>query len=436
MEPLALAGISFLVLFILLFLGVKVGISLAMTGCLGFFLYQGNPGLVPLIPYRTLDSFVLTCVPLFILMGEILVLSGATEGLYKACSKLVTRIPGGLLHTNIITCAIFAAISGSSPGTAATIGSVAIPSLKERHYDIKIILGSIVAGGTLGILIPPSINMIVYGMLAEVSVGRLFAAGIIPGISLGGLFMLYILYSAIRNKKIAPRDSRSSQKEIVFSLKDFMGLLPSIALIFLVLGGIFAGIMTPTEAAAIGCTFSLFIVLALRKFSWSLLGRALAKTLQTTCMILFIVVGSSILASFFSRTGIPTAVAELVINSGVSKLAVILSICIVYVFLGCFIDPTSIIVMTASTVLPIVKELGFDMVWFGVIYVLTAEIGMITPPMGLNLFVVQGISKENIVKVIQGSIPFLFLMIIFLGICIWFPSLILWLPNRLFGIGS
>lgn len=432
MEPLVLAGISFVVLFVLLFLGVKIGISLAMTGCLGFFLFQGNTGLISLVPYRTLDSFVLTCLPLFILMGEILVLGGATEGLYQACSKLITWLPGGLLHTNIITCAIFAAISGSSPGTAATIGAVAIPSLKKRRYDTKMVLGSIAAGGTLGILIPPSINMIVYGMLAQVSIGRLFASGIIPGILLAGLFMLYILYAAIRNPNLAPRDPLCSPKEIVYNLK---GLLPMLVLIFVVLGGIFGGIMTPTEAAAVGCTVSLFIVLALRKFSWSLLKRALKNTLQTTCMILFIVVGSSILASFFSRAGIPTAVAELVINSGVSKLVVILSICAVYLFLGCFIDPTSIIVMTASTVLPIVKVLGFDMVWFGVIYVITAEIGMITPPMGLNLFVVQGISKEDIVKIIQGIIPFLFIMLFFLGLCIWFPSLVLWLPNRLFGVG-
>jgi len=268
-------------------------------------------------------------------------------------------------------------------------------------------------------------------MLAEVSIGRLFAAGFIPGILLTVMFMLYTLYAAIKNPNLAPKDPPCSLKEIVYSLKDF---LPIFVLMFIVLGGIFGGIMTPTEAAAVGATISLFIVLALRKFSWLLLKKALANTLGSTCMILFIVVGSSILASFFSRAGIPTAVANLVIQAEIPDLAILLGICAIYIFLGCFIDPVSIIVMTASTVIPIVKALGFDLVWFGVIYVVTATIGMITPPMGVNLFVIQGVSSEDITTIIKGSIPFLFIMFFALGLYIFFPSLVLWLPNLLFGV--
>jgi len=430
-DPLVLAGISFTLFFILLFSGVKIGIALAMAGSIGFFLYRGDSGLISLIPFRTLDNFVLTCLPFFILMGELLILGGSTERLFQGVSKLINWLPGGLLHTNIITCAMFAAISGSSPATAATIGTVSIPSLKKRNYDDKMILGSLTCGGTLGILIPPSVNLIVYGMLAEVSIGRLFAAGMMPGILLSGIFMAYIIYSTIKNPNIAPRESNSSIKEIIYCFKD---ILPIFLLILIVLGGIFGGVMTPTEAAAVGVIISLLLVFIFKKFTWLLFKEALLRTLRTTCMILLIVVGSSMLASFFAMAGVPKTVTEMIVNSGVSKYSILWGICIIYLFLGCFIDPVSIIVLTASTVLPIIKLMGFDMVWFGVIYVITAEIGMVTPPMGMNLFVIKGISNESISKIVQGSLPFLILMIFCLVILVYFPLISLWLPNLFFGV--
>ncbi len=429
-DPIILLVISFLALFALLAIGVHIAIALSMVGVIGFFVFQQNAGLAALVPFRTLDSFILTAIPLFIFMGEILVQCGASEMIYQGTSRLLGWLPGGLFHANIGSCAMFAAISGSSPATAATIGTVAIPSLKRRGYDVHITLGSLAAGGTLGILIPPSINMIVYGVLAEESIGRLFAGGVVPGIILSVMFMTYIGIRAIRNPSVAP-------KEAVLTLKDaalsFVALWPLFVLAIIVLGGIFGGFMTPTEAAAIGTVASLIIAMVIRRFSWRLLRSSLASSLQTTCMVLFIVVGASIMSSFFSRAGIPYAVSKIIVESGVSNWVILLSIYVIYIFLGCFIDPVSILLLTAATVLPIVAQMGFNLIWFGVIYVVLAEIGMITPPMGLNLFVIQGISREDLWKVVIGSVPFFFIMLLGITLFTLVPSLVLWLPNLIFG---
>jgi len=429
-DPIILLVISFLALFALLAIGVLIAIALSMVGVIGFFVFQQNAGLAALVPFRTLDSFILTAIPLFIFMGEILVQCGASEMIYQGTSRLLGWLPGGLFHANIGSCAMFAAISGSSPATAATIGTVAIPSLKRRGYDVHITLGSLAAGGTLGILIPPSINMIVYGVLAEESIGRLFAGGVVPGIILSVMFMTYIGIRAIRNPSLAP-------KEAVLTLKDaalsFVALWPLFVLAIIVLGGIFGGFMTPTEAAAIGTVASLIIAMVIRRFSWRLLRSSLASSLQTTCMVLFIVVGASIMSSFFSRAGIPYAVSKIIVESGVSNWVILLSIYVIYIFLGCFIDPVSILLLTAATVLPIVAQMGFNLIWFGVIYVVLAEIGMITPPMGLNLFVIQGISREDLWKVVIGSVPFFFIMLLGITLFTLVPSLVLWLPNLIFG---
>jgi len=428
--PLMLVVVSFLALFTLLAIGVHIAIALAMVGVVGFFAFQGTAGLTSLVPFSTLDSFILTAIPLFIFMGEILVQCGASDMIYRGTSRLFAWLPGGLFHSNIGACAMFAAISGSSPATAATIGTVAIPALKKRGYDMHLTLGSLAAGGTLGILIPPSINLIVYGVIAEESIGQLFAGGVIPGIILAGMFMIYIGVRAVKNTRLAPKEMAFSVKGVILSFKD---LWPLFVLLIIVLGGIFGGLMTPTEAAAIGSTASLLIAVVLRRFSWALLKSSLASSLQTSCMVLFIIVGASILASFFSRAGIPIAVAELIVSWGVSKWVVLILIYVIYIFLGCFIDALSILVMTAATVLPIIEGLGFNPIWFGVVYVVTAETGMITPPMGLNLFVIQGISKEDLGKVVIGSMPFFLIMVVCLAIFTVFPSIVLWLPNLLFG---
>ena len=365
----------------------------------------------------------MTAIPLYIFMGEILVKCEMSNMIYRGASRLFAWLPGGLFHSNITASALFAAISGSSPATAVTIGTVAIPELKKRNYNVTMTLGSLAAGGTLGILIPPSINMIVYGAAAEQSIGRLFAAGIVPGLILSGMFMLYIAMKVFlnKNRSLAPKEAPFSLKGIALS---FVDLWPLYFLGFIILGGVFSGFMTPTEAGAVGASASILLAIVLRRFSWKFLIDSLESSLETTCMVLFIVVGSSILAAFFSRAGIPQAVSDFVIGAGTSKWMVLLYVIIMYLILGCFVDPVSMLLLTAPTVIPLVKEAGFDLIWFGIIYVVTSEIGMITPPMGLNLFIIQGISKEKLSKVIIGAIPFFIAMVIFIFLACVFPGLI------------
>jgi len=429
-DPIVILIVTFVVMFALISTGVKIAIAIAIPGVIGYYMFTGGAGLAPMVPFNTIDNFALTAIPLFIFMGEVLVQCGASDMIYRGVSRFLAWVPGGLLHSNIAACALFASISGSSPATAATIGTVAIPEMKRRAYDTNLILGSLAAGGTLGILIPPSINMIVYGAITESSVGQLFAGGILPGIMLSGMFMAYIAIRIVRNRLLAPKEEvHLSLRNIALSLFD---LWPLLVLAVIVLGGIFGGLVTPTEAAAVGSAGALLIAIVLRKFNLQLLRISLRNAVETTCMVLLIVVGASILASIFARAGIPELVFEWAVASGFSKWVLLLFIYFLYVFLGCFIDPLSILVLTASTVIPIVVGFGFDIIWFGVIYVVLAETGMITPPMGINLFVIQGISREEISRVIVGSFPFFLLMLVCLAVLTAFPSVVLVLPKLFF----
>jgi len=428
-DPIVIAIVCIVILLVLLFSGIWVGVSLALVGVLGFILSHGNVIHVTMIPTQVTNSFILTAVPLFIFMGEILVHCGASESLYHSASRWLAWAPGGLLHSNIGACTLFAAISGSSPATAATIGTVALPSLERRRYDTRMTLGSLAAGGTLGILIPPSISMIIYGSLAEASVGKLFAGGIIPGIILSGMFMAYIVLRIIKNPRLAPKEAALSVKGLILGLK---GLWPILILMAIVLGGIFGGIMTPTEAAAIGSSAAMLIAVVLRRFSWHMVKESLFSALETTCMLMLIVVGASILSSYLAVMGVPKLFALLVFESGLPPVGILILIYLLYIFLGCFIDGMSAMILTLPTVLPILATLGFDLIWFGVVLTVLIEVGMITPPMGLNLFVIQGISGKNLHDVILGSIPFFLLMFVGIALFTAFPALILWLPTLLF----
>jgi len=429
-DPIVVASVCVVILFVLLFSGIWVGVSLALVGVVGFLLSQGNVTHVSMVPTQVTNSFILTAVPLFIFMGEILVHCGVSEALYHSASRWLAWAPGGLLHSNIGACTFFAAISGSSPATAATIGTVALPALKKRGYDVRMTLGSVAAGGTLGILIPPSIAMIIYGALSETSIGMLFAGGIIPGIMLSGMFMAYIGLRIIRNPRLVPKEAAISVRGLILGLK---GLWPILILMTIVLGGIFGGVMTPTEAAAVGSSAALLIAVALRRFSWQMVKESLFSALETTCMLMFIVVGASILSSYLAVMGVPKLFAMFVFGSGLPAVGILLLIYLLYIFLGCFIDGMSAMILTLPTVLPILATLGFDIIWFGVILTILIEVGMITPPMGLNLFVIQGISGRSLTDVILGSIPFFLIMLGGIALFTAFPSLILWLPTLLFG---
>jgi len=328
----------------------------------------------------------------------------------------------------VVSCSLFAAICGSSPATAATIGTIAIPALEKRGYDLKLSLGSLAAGGTLGILIPPSISLIVYGSLAQTSVGALFAGGVIPGIVMCIMFMIYIGFVSWRNPALAPRQGKASSREWLLSFKD---LWPTIFVMGIVLGGIFGGIMTPTEAAAVGASASIGIALSLRELKWTNFKVCLSNTLCTTCMVLFIVTCASVFSSFLTTVGTAREVSDWVIKAGLSKWAILIAIYLIMIFLGCFIDGLSMMIVMLPTILPVLEKFGVDLVWFGVVTTVLIEIGMITPPMGLNLFVIQGISKKSMGEVLGGTVPFFFIMLFVIVLLSLFPDLVLWLPRQL-----
>jgi len=426
-DPVILLVGAFAVVGILMAIGVKLFLALAVAGLLGFYVYGGTVGLASLVPFKALSNFVLSAVPLFILMGEILLYGGLSDPIYRGVSRWLSWAPGGLLHANIGACALFAAVSGSSPATAATIGSVAIPELKKRGYDKHLTLGSIAAGGTLGILIPPSITMIIYGMVTNTSVGALFIAGVIPGIMLAMLFMIYIAIRVIIKPQLAPKEKGLISIRALG--RSFLDLWPLFVLSFIILGGIFGGFATPTEAAAVGVTDSIILALILRTFSFRKLWDALRSAAETTCMVFIVLVGAIILASFLARSGVSIFVGEYLIGCGFSGPVLLVIIYFIYVVLGCFLDPLSIMVLTMPTMLPVLVGFGYDLIWFGVIVVMLSETGMITPPVGLNLFVVQGMSKESLGTVVKGSMPFFFMMLVGIALVSIIPSLALWLPS-------
>jgi len=425
-DPVAIAIAVFGLALAFMALGIWVALALALAGLVGFAVFWGSVDIASNVFFDSTNTFALTAVPLFIFLGEILLRCGASETIYRGTSRLLSWVPGGLLHANTASCALFAAISGSSPATAATIGTVAIPALAERRYDTRITLGSLAAGGTLGILIPPSINMIVYGMIADASIGRLFIAGIIPGVLLSCLFMTYIGIRAVLNRSLAPKAEEFS---VAGALLGLLELWPAVFLGVLVLGGIFLGLVTPTEAAGLGAFGALLIALGLRRLSWHTLRAALANALTISCMVLFVYVAAMVLASFFGVMGVPRAVTEIVTGADLGPYTVLLAVCLLYIVLGCFLDGISMMVLTVPTVVPVLEALGFDRIWFGVILVVLTEIGMITPPMGLNLYVIQGISQKPLGEVVLGVAPFFFLMLMCLGLLTLFPELVLWLPS-------
>ncbi len=422
---LLLGGICFLVIVTLIILGLPIGIALGLAGVTGFYLLKGNADAVPYVAFDFANNFILTAIPLFILMGEVLLRCGLSDMLYRGTSKWLAWAPGGLFHANIGSCAMFAAISGSSPATAATIGTVAIPALESRGYDGRLTVGSLAAGGTLGILIPPSINLIVYGAITGASVARLFAGGILPGIMMSSLFMAYIVIRVIKNRALAPKES--------FSFKalpsSFLDLWPIIVIMGLVLGGIFSGVFTPTEAAAMGAASAIVIAIIQRRLTGRILLEALEGTVTITSMILIIVVGASIVASFLAFLGLPRELATFVLEANLPNWAILAMIYLLYIFLGCFMDGLSAMLMTLPAILPLIRLLGLEVIWFGVVLVILTEIGLLTPPVGANVFVIKAISGKSLQDVFMGSAPFFLIMMLGLLIVTVFPDLILWLPT-------
>ena len=417
------------VLFLLLFNGVWVFAALGIAGVLGIWLFGVNLGsALSLQMWGTTNSFILTAVPLFIFLGEIMLRSGISASLYKGIITWVGQFPGGLIHSNIVACALFAAISGSSVATAATIGTVAIPDQEARRYDRSLILGSITASGTLGILIPPSIIMIIYGSWMEVSIAKLFMGGVIPGVIIALMFMVYIVIKCSLQPNLAPRVA-SSWRQRALSIKD---IWPSLVIILFIVLAIYTGLMTPTETAAVSAVAALVITLILRRFSFSLLYDCAFNAVHTTAMLMIIVVGAKIFVMALIYLKLTTLLPALMESLNMPPLMVLIFIYVIYLVLGCFFDSISLLMVTLPFVGPVLHLMGIDFIWFGIVATILVEIGLITPPVGMNLYVIMGIAKNcSLSEITRAILPFFFMLLIGVVLLNVFPQLALWLPSTM-----
>ncbi len=434
MIDLSAAVIGFALLIGLMALGLHVAFVMFAISMLGAIAYLGTPAV---LEYGTqywgaTNNFVLVAVPLFVLLGELLVRGGFTDRMYRSLSDWLNPLPGGLLHTNIGASAMFAAVSGSSVATAATIGTVAIPAFKGQNYDPRLVLGTIAAGATLGILIPPSINMIIYGAMTNTSVGRLYAAGVIPGLLLTGLFMGVVVFACWRNPALA--GAKAPAAPLRERLRRLVDLMPPTLLFVVVMGSIYLGWATPTESAALGVVMALILCIAYGRFSIAMLHECFITTISVTAMIMLIAAAAFYLNFVLGLMGVPQALANFASQVGTSPLLMLLVLTVFYLILGCFLDALAMIIGTIPIVFPLITALGIDPVWFGIYLVVMAELALITPPVGMNLYVVQGIRKEGLItEVIQGTLPFLFMMLLLVVLLVVFPGLALWLPKVSFG---
>nr|WP_321461216.1 TRAP transporter large permease subunit [uncultured Cohaesibacter sp.] len=417
-------------LFFLLGTSVWVGASLLLTAMLGMYLFTSAPigDALALTIWGSQSSWTLTALPLFIWMGEILYRTNLSETLFRGIAPFMRRMPGGLLHVNVGASAIFAAISGSSAATVATVGKMAIPELRKRGYPEKQIVGSLAGAGTLGLLIPPSISMIIYGVTVNESIAKLFMAAMIPGISLALLFMGYIALWGLRHGGAMQRDPSTDWSQ---KLHAFLGLLPVVALIVAVIGSIYGGIATATEAAALGVLGSFILALFQKTLSRETFIDSVLGAVRTTTMVMFILMGSGFLSLAMGFTGIPKALAEVISVWDPSPMMLILTLTVFYILLGCFLDGISSIVLTMAVIEPMVRAAGFDMLWFGVYLMIVVEMAQITPPIGFNLFVLQGMTGHDIGVIARAAIPSFLVMCLFVVLLVIFPDLALWLPSVL-----
>jgi tripartite ATP-independent transporter DctM subunit len=419
------------VFLVLLAAGMAVPFAITLPALIYLLLQGGLVSLkgLGLVSWGSMDSFTLTAVPLFILMAEILQASGLSARIYRGLAKLVSVVPGGLLQTNIAGCAVFAAISGSSVATAASIGGVALPQLIERDYNRPMAAGSLAAGGTLGILFPPSLAMIIYGAFTETSVAKLFMAGVIPGFILTGMFMSYIAVHATVKPGVAPRER--GPRSIAEVLTAIGEVLPFLFLISGTLGLIYLGLVTPTEAAAVGCTCAIVISRIWGDLSWRVFRSALSRTVRLLGNLLFIVYAAYVFSYAISFAGIGEEVTGFLVGLKLNRFEFFIALFILYTVLGCLVESVGMIVITVPLLFPVLAGYGIDPVWFGVLLVLFIELGQISPPIGINLFVIQSIWNGKLSEVVFGTIPFHLIMLVLLIMLMMWPQLCLWLPQHM-----
>ena len=418
-------------IFALLGCGVWVGLTLAGTAWIGMEIFSSRPAgdAMAVTIWGAASSWTLTALPLFLWMGEILFRTRLSEDLFKGLAPWLNRLPGRLLHTNVIGCAIFAAVSGSSAATCATVGKMTIPELKRRGYPESKVLGTLSGAGTLGLLIPPSIIMIVYGVAADVSIARLFIAGIVPGIVLAVLFMGYIAWWAIRNPNDVPKaDDKMTFREKLYHSRH---LIPVLLLIAAVLGSIYTGIATATEAAAIGVVGALILSALQGSLTKQSFWQSLMGSTRLYCMIALILAGAQFLTLSMGYIGLPRALAEWIGGLGLSQFGLIIALMIFFIVLGCFLDGISIVVLTMGVLLPTVQAAGIDLIWFGIFVVFVVEMAQITPPVGFNLFVLSGMTGRELPYISKASLPMFFLMILAVLLLYIVPGIATWLPQHM-----
>jgi tripartite ATP-independent transporter DctM subunit len=432
MHPTLLSTLIFCLLFVLLAAGMPIGFAMGLSAFLGTLsLIDAGAALALLgqTAYETALTYDLSVVPMFVLMGYIAGAAGLSESLYRACNAWLGHRRGGLALATIGGCGAFAAICGSSLATAATMSQIALPEMRRYGYDDRLATGSVAAGGTIGILIPPSVIMVIYGLLTETSISELFMAGILPGILTVIVFMLTVSVVTRINPKYGPPAARSSFGQRLLALRDVWG---TAALFLLVIGGLYLGVFSPTEAASIGAVGALALAILNRRFSFQMLASALIETVKTTAMIFTILIGAILFNNFLILASVPTLISDWITGLPLGRQAILVVILAMYFVLGCLLDSLAMVLLTIPIVFPVIKALGFDPVWFGIIVVMVVELGLITPPIGMNVFVIKGIAKDVPLETIfRGVMPFVVAQIVLIAILVVAPQIALWLPSTM-----
>ena len=431
MNDLLITGLLILTLFLILGSGVWIGLSLSGVAWVGMQLFSSRPAgdAMAVTIWGSSSSWTLTALPLFIWMGEILFRTRLSQDMFHGLAPWLQSLPGRLLHTNVAGCTIFAAVSGSSAATCATIGKMTLPELNRRGYPEGMVVGTLAGAGTLGLLIPPSIIMIVYGVTADVSIAKLFIAGVIPGLMLAGLFSAYIVVWALRHPDLVPAAERTYS--FLEKVRESRTLIPVVLLIAAVLGSIYTGIATATEAAAVGVVGSLVLSAVQGTLNWASFRDALMGATRLYCMIALILAGAAFLTLSMGYIGLPRHLAEWIAELGLSQFELIAVLTLFYVVLGCFLDGISMVVLTMGVIMPTVTKAGIDPLWFGIFIVLVVEMAQITPPVGFNLFVLQGMTGRELPWIARVTLPMFFLMVFAVLLIYWFPAIVTWLPEKM-----
>ncbi len=421
-----ISAILFIMMLGLLASGIWVAPALLAVGffALEFFSPAPAGSLLASTVWDASWNWALTALPLFVWMGEILFRTRLSSDMFNGLAPWLARLPGGLLHVNIVGCGVMAAVAGSSAVTCATVGRMSIPELKKRGYDEKLSIGTLAGSGTLGLLIPPSIMLIVYGVIAQQSISRMFIAGVVPGILIISIFMAYVAIRALMNPKLAP--PQEERLTFLQKVKASRLLFPVVLLIFCVIGSIYGGFATPTEAATIGVLGALGLAWWSKSLNWTSFMDSLMGAVRTSCMIAFILAGAAFLSIAMGFTGVPRVLASYVDAWNLSPGMLLVLLTVLYIFLGCFLDGVSMMVLTAAVVLPMVESAGIDLIWFGIFTVIVVEMAQITPPVGFNLFVLQGMTGRDLIQVTRASMPFFFLMLLGILIIALVPELVTW----------